>query len=528
MNTIRDWEWMLRTAAPEEGRSLDNPENHDDLIRDIWEGSRSGQNPAAAQWLDERAQYTPTGTIHGQEHPDWAASPTDRLPDIGGEAQHVETNRDIDGDHEAFLRALHRGGEDEPDFSPYSLAGPPTEPYNPTSEERLKSDEAWALGPGKHFDFPGGREAIENIHNGMKQRGFDLINSGSDARPIPAYVHYETGARIAPSGQEYNGHLEGGEDGWYMQHPVTGITQHAGPASAAAAHQKRMDEQAAAEQARWDQHMGFSPSSPRSSPRERAPRDISTDTHIGKSKAQRLGWSELFHHAIAGNGGNGKSFERASVKSVHDPSRWQDGRLYGVHNDQWHQDHDAASAGIGKVSQAIYHYATPIAWKYHQLDSDGNYDEGKWRVPATSFGSGGWFSTGRVQNLMAGAIHQVPHDYLRDPLVDHRVHRSMEAMGLKRQPDQSYKGVDTEGNIHTVHPSQTGRTSVHTVVTPDERSLTKRVPTNLAAGAFALAAEGPDRYGIGDYANHLKKNLKYRESRPHLSGVASWSEFLRG
>lgn len=534
---LRDWEWMIRVASEpirdvDEGRRPD----HDDVERDIWENSRSGRNPAAEQWLNDSVDY---------HRPSDSTNPTDWYADAGelpydqSSLQHHETNRTIDDDHNEFEHALSRGLDtDLPDTSPFSLAGPTAQEYEPTSPERLASDEGWLLGPGKQFNFPGGRDAAEAVHNGMHQRGFDLQNANTDEHPIPAYVHRNTGARIQPN-----------EDGdWQMNAPGMGITQHAGPSSAAALHQQTMDERDAAEARRWTSHSD-SQRPARSRGTGEGTRRQETPAYIPKTRAQALPWRELFSQAVHGNQGEGREFERASVKSVHNPYRGDTGRLYGVHQEQWNKDFTNDAAGRGKVSQAIYHYATPIAWKYHEVQPNGTYDEGTWRQPATSFGSGGFFSTGRVQGLMSGAFHGTNHEYLRDPLVSYNLHKKMGEDGLQRGDDQSYSAVDSFGNSHHIAPSQSGQTAVHTVTSPGgESTWTKRVPAHEAGDNFY--ALNNDAAGLPQTQDPVAflKSKKYKGSgaaaptparrrevplrlQPELPfrsfSVASWAEFLR-
>ena len=497
---IREWEQMLRTAAPD---------SDDDVERDIWENSRSGRNPAAEQWLNDRVRYERGDTSHRPLHPtNWRGVAEEELPTSVSDR---ESNRDIDGDHDAFRHSLQRGlSDDIPDYGQFSLAGPPTEQYEPTSDERLKSDEGWLLGPDKQFDYPGGRAHIESIHNGMHQRGFELKNLGSDASPVPGYVHRETGARIAPSNA-----------GWSLTAPGMMGTDHSSPASAAAEHKGNMDAIHAAETKRQQDQEA------REYSEEQTRWNRSSD-NIPKTKAQGMSWGNLFDEAVSGNEGHGREFERAAVKSVHNPSRLATGRLYGVHDDQWKEDFSNDAAGRGKVAQAIYHYQTPIAWKYHSVQPDGTYDEGKWRIPATSFNSAGWFNTGRVQNLMGPSLRRHNHEYLRDPLVNHRLHRALEEGGIRRQPDQSYKAVDVQGNTHTLAPSQSGNTVIHTMTTPDgSRTLSKRVPSDVGATTVFGLTQAPGVSGIQDPIAHLK-SFKYRDSGVRRSSsVASWSDFLR-
>jgi len=270
-------------------------------------------------------------------------------------------------------------------------------------------------------------------------------------------------------------------------------------------------------------------------------------------------WGDLFDEAIHGNEGHGREFERASVKSVHNPYRGDQGRLYGVHKEQWDKDHAEDAAGRGKVAQAIYHYQTPIAWKYHSVQSDGTYDEGTWRFPATSFGSGGFFSTGRVQGLMGPSFYRggrgaPSYSHTRDPAISYDTHKAFEDASIHRQDDNSYRATDAFGNGHHIVPSQSGQTALHTITSPDGASTwTKRV-TPLDAGRNTVAMyqlAGTD--GPADPAAFLKSK-GYRGSgaaapvraprrevplriQPELPGmprltrgssVADWSEFLRG
>lgn len=177
---------------------------------------------------------------------------------------------------------------------------------------------------------------------------------------------------------------------------------------------------------------------------------------IGTTRARSMNWSDLFHEAMTGNDGQGKTFERANVSSVLNPFRGSTGRLYGIHGAQWDRDHSDPS---GKVTQAIYHYRTPIAWKFQPHDGS----EAKWRIPGTDFGSRGWFPTGRVRNLMLGGMHGLDYDYLRDPVVSYGLHSAMEDLGLQRDSRDAYTGVDIHGNRHVVEPSRTGQTSTHSI-----------------------------------------------------------------
>lgn len=515
---LRDWEWMLRTAAPE-------PTD-------------------AEQWLNDRVRYDRSG-----ERPiDWRGQAYADLPNIAGEAQDRETNRSIDDDHEAFQRALNRGTNAHIlDEGQFSLTGPRPQQYEPTSPERLASDEGWILGPGKQFNYPGGRESIETIHNGMHQRGFELENAGTDENPIPAYVHQQSGARISPLIHSLD------TAGWQMTGPRGGVSEHSNPASAAAHHQQSVAEQSAAEALRWQSaqdrnNEGYYDQNPSSAPRGTgiSTRRREAPDYIPKTKAQRMSWGNLFDEAIHGNDGHGREFERASVSSVHNPYSGSTGRLYGVHQDQWNKDFENDRQGRGKVAQAIYHYATPIAWKYHEVQPDGTYDEGTWRQPATSFGSAGFFSTGRVQSLMGPSLWRTNHQTLRDPLVPIRAHRAMEESGIRRQPDQSYRVIDAHGNEHNLAPSQTGKTVVHTVKSPEGRTFTKRLPTGEAAENAYRMTQSPGAGGPSDPVEYLRSN-NYRDSQPppptrrrrdvplriqpelpfRNSSVAAWSDFLR-
>jgi hypothetical protein len=529
---------MIRVAA--------QPEPPEDHFGDIWENSRSGRNPDAEQWLNNRVRYERPDTAYPENlrpH-DWIGRPQENLPNGG--LQYEETNRDIDDSHARFEQAYRNGLQNVLDPGQYNPGGQAEpQPYDPTSPERLASDEGWLLGPGRQFDYPGGRDAIEAVHNGMHQRGFDLGNAGTDEEPIPSYMHRDTQATITPNG-----------DGWRMHTPGGGVTDHAGPSSAAALHQQNMEDRNAAEAARYQSvsHRERNPEeySTRSTQTGRSdgPRRREAHDYIPKTKAQKMSWGNLFDEAVNGDEGFGREFERASVKSVHNPYRGDTGRLYGVHRDQWNQDFDNDAAGRGKVAQAIYHYATPIAWKYHNVQPGGTYDDGQWRMPATSFGSGGFFSTGKVQKLLGPSLWRSPgYSHTRDPLVDINLHRRMEQDGLHRQDDQTYQGTDAFGNTHHVAPSQSGRTAVHTVTSPGgESTWTKRVPAHEAADNFySMGLDSQSLPQIRNPAEYLKSQ-KYRGSgaaastparrrdvplrlQPELpfrsSSVASWAEFLR-
>jgi len=555
---LRDWEWMIRVAAQPETPEHEHTDPYDEFS-DIWQGhaGRGNENSAAQQWLSDRVQYDRPDVAypeHLRPH-DWIGR---ALEDLPYDVQNHESGRDIDGDHAAFTEALHRGlGNDFSGPGQFNVGGQAEpEPYEPTSEERLSSDEGWLLGPNKAFNWPGGRESIEAIHNGMHQRGFELENEGTDENPSPAYVHRETGSRIRPIV-----HSEG-DIGWQMTGPG-GATEHAGPSSAAAMHKQRMDEQAAAETARYQAtpHRERHPEEYRdydTSGRRRSPsgggggiRRRESHDYIPKTKAQAMRWGDLFDQAIHGDDGHGREFERASVKSVLNPHRSSTGRLYGVHEDQWDEDHANDSAGRGKVAQAIYHYATPIAWKYHSVQPDGTYDEGTWRYPATNFGSGGWFSTSRVQSFMGPSLWRggrgaPSYSHTRDPQVSHHTHRALEQAGIHRQNDQSYRVIDNFANEHNLAPSRSGQTFVHTVTSPEGRTFTKRLPVGEASENAYAMTQAPGAGGPTDPVAFLR-GKKYRDSQPpparprrevplrlqpelpfRNSSVVSWSDFLRG
>lgn len=564
---LRDWEWMIRTAAPED---VDPYEE----FADIWQGhsGRGNDNAAAQQWLSDRVRYDRPDTAFPRPH-QWSAHPVENLPGEPGtsgyrdlQQEGEESNRTIDGSHAAFEDALRRGLEnDYSDPGRYNLGGQGAQPYEPTSSERLASDEGWLLGPNKTFNWPGGRDQYEAIHNGMHQRGFELQNVGSDEDPIPAYVHQETGASIRPGVDEQ------GEPIWSMRHPGHGTSLHAGPSSAAAMHQENVSNQAAEEARRWQAQYG------RDDVRQRARDEYSRDyrpydpgpsrpirrreahDYIPKTKAQGMRWGDLFDEAIHGNEGHGREFERASVKSVLNPYRGDTGRLYGVHREQWDKDHAEDAAGRGKVAQAIYHYQTPIAWKYHSVQPDGTYDEGTWRYPATSFGSGGFFSTGRVQGLMGPSFYRggrgaPSYSHTRDPIVDYDTHRAFEDASIHRQDDNTYRATDAFGNSHHIAPSQSGRTAVHTVTSPDGASTWTKRLSPLEAGRNTVAMYQLAGTGGPTDPGAFLKSKGYRGSgaaapapraprrevplriQPELPGmpriqrgssIAGWSEFLR-
>lgn len=480
---LRDWEWMIRLAAPVE-------------------------NPEGEEWLNNAVQYEQRGS----RPTDWVgqALDTPHMRDV----QYDEAHRSLDDDHAAFLEAYERGlRDDNSGPSQFDVVGERPQEWNPTGPERLASDEGWLLGPNKTFDFPD-RESVANMHNGMHQRGFELQNVGTDEEPKPAYVHRQTGARIFPEG-----------DTWQMTSPGSGTTEHASPASAAVLHQENAASRGRAEADRWSQHQyrPYDTSEQRSDTARRNRGGGGTGGHyrretpdyIPKYKAQQMRWGDLFDEAVHGNEGHGREFERAQVKSVHNPQRGATGRLYGVHQQQWDNDFENDAAGQGKVAQAIYHYATPIAWKYHEVQPDGTYDDGKWRIPATSFGSAGWFSTGRVQGLMGGTFYRHPgsYEHLRDPQIDFRLHKAFEDGGLRRQDDQSYRSTDSFGNSHHLVPSQSGQTVVHTVTTPEGRTFTKRVPTREAGSTAFEMGQPPGWSGVDDPVAHLR-GKNYRDSQP--------------
>lgn len=552
---LRDWEWMIRTAAQPEIPEHQGEDPYDEFS-DIWQQSRGGRNPAGEQWLNDRVRYDRPDTAYPERlrPTDWIGRPETSLP--SQDPQSFETNRDIDGSHEAFMDALARGEESEygMQYTPGGQYEP--EPWNPTSEERLNSDEGWLLGPNKTFNWPGGRDKYAAMHNGMHSRGFELEDHGSDGVPSPAYVHRQTGARIIP------GYDAEGNPNWHMNAPGPGgVTEHTSPASAAAMHTDAMAARAQREaeeyqrrphRERFPEEYQNYDSGGRRTRSPGTPRRPESPDYIPKTKAQGMRWQDLFDEAIHGNGGQGREFERASVKSVLSPHQSQTGRLYGVHEQQWDKDHQAFRQGTGKVSQAIYHYATPIAWKFQQADADGNLGEGKWRVPATSFGSGGFFSTGRVQGLMGPSFYRHPDSYehLRDPQISFHTHRAMEDAGIHRQPDQSYKSIDIFGNEHHLDPSQSGQTFAHTVTTPEGRTFKKRVPVGEGAETAYTMTQAPGAGGPADGPAFLKAK-GYRDSahtprrrrdvplrlQPELPGmprqssyadILGWSENLRG
>lgn len=395
---VSDWERMLRTGAPDPEPEETNPY---DEFADIWQNSPRGHNQAAEEWLNNRVNYTRTGT---QPH-NWSANPTENLPD--GHAQLRETNRDIEGDRDAFNRALERGAE-QPYNTQFDLGGPPPERWEPTSEERLRSDEGWLLGPNKQFDFPGGRESAADNHNGMHNRGFELENIGTDEDPVPGYVNNRTGARISPA--EYDE-----EAPWKMSVPGAETTYHNSPVMAVAQHERvqreRADAAAARQQQQHEDYQNWVSATPGRTPtRSTSPRRSrgapgSRPTNIEDAMRHAVGTASY----LTGDDARNASWD---VRNLGTDYGGHPNHIYAHSTgwlDPWVAQQYAQDLNSGKIQHVIYHHQTPLAWLKAEPGESGDPNAGDathtWVIPDEKYS----VTSSRRQRAIDWAIRATGH-----------------------------------------------------------------------------------------------------------------------
>lgn len=300
-------------------------------------------------------------------------------------------------------------------------------PYPPA--EQLRKDTHWALGPGKEFEWPGGREAAEKGHNLTSSHGFTLENSGPDDEPVPSYVHQHTGSRIEPSGDE--------DAPWQLTSELTdpesrepyGTSLHSSTYAAAMAHKGQLDDIAAKEREYrpYTPSYDYAPSRSRSTDiwgRERRPSGspgrgfgkrptnvddamrhaVGTASYMGADEAQNSGW-DLLNKGTTYGGHPSRLLAHPSQPSSHTLST---GQLDDYVAQQFHQD-----VASGKTQHVIYHHATPLAWLNVEPSAEhGAGEKHTWVVPDERYSN----TSSRRQRAIRSAIRSTGHgDEVQEP-----------------------------------------------------------------------------------------------------------------
>lgn len=292
--------------------------------------------------------------------------------------------------------------------------------YPYPAPEQLKKDTAWAIGPHKSFQWPGGLESAERGHGIMKKHDFELENSGTDEEPIPSYRHIGTGARIEPSGD--------GDAPWKLESSLHdhdngvpfGSSTHTSPAAAAMEHARQ-------QKSRPKYTPSYTPSyeAPRSNPswqsgrsRERAqtsgprgPRGHGRPTNVDDAARHAVGMASY-------------DSDQNSVWNLNNQ-----GTTYGGHPDHvpssttgqledWVANQYQADKAAGKINHVIYHYQTPLAWLKTEPGESGNLDpragdsRHTWVIPDQHYSP----TSSRRQAAIKWAIRSTGHgDAVEEP-----------------------------------------------------------------------------------------------------------------
>lgn len=297
-------------------------------------------------------------------------------------------------------------------------------PYPYPAPEQLKKDTAWAIGPHRSFQWPGGLEAAERGHGIMGKNGFTLENSGTDEEPIPSYKHMGTGARVEPSGDE--------DAPWKLDSSLHdhenrvpfGSSTHTSTAAAAMEHAEQMkskppyvaptytppsrDYVAPRSNPSWQSSGGGRGDRPHVQG-PRGPRGSGRPTNVDDAMKHAVGRAsyQTDGNSIWNMNNHGTTFgghpNHISTSTTGQLEDWTAG--------QYRQD-----VADGKVQHVIYHHQTPLAWLKAEPGPSGDPTAGDarhtWVVPDQHYSH----TSTRRQSAIKWAIRSTGHgDAVEEP-----------------------------------------------------------------------------------------------------------------